>query len=141
MHTTERPPPKAPTTPRRPPTPPPPHVPCRLRLFPEHGHEVALAPDGGHDDRQPDAPPRPSARHLQGDQVLWTDPACGDRPGAPAAEASHQVAPPAAPHAARVRGTAPACGDRRGAPVEEASHPVGTPAGVEPSLQAHRRPP
>src|SRR5829696_3632067 len=68
-----------------------PHVPHPVHFFSEHGHEVTLAPDGGYDERQAEDTPRQSAWHLQGDQVLRTDPARGDRPGAPVEEASHPV--------------------------------------------------
>src|SRR5215217_2066966 len=68
-----------------------PHVAHPVRSFSEHGQEVTLAPDAGHDERQADDTPRPSARHLQGYQVPRTDPARGERRGAPVEEASHQV--------------------------------------------------
>src|SRR5215217_9225057 len=68
-----------------------PHVAHPVHFFSEHGHEVTLAPDGGYDERQAEDTPRQSAWHLQGDQVLRTDPARGDRRGAPVEEASHPV--------------------------------------------------
>src|SRR5829696_10145433 len=68
-----------------------PHVLHPVHSFSEHGHEVTLAPDGGHDERQADDTPRPSAGHLQGYQVPRTEPARGKCRGAPVEEASHQV--------------------------------------------------
>ena len=51
-----------------------PHVAHPVRLLPEHGHEIALAPDVGHHEREADVPTRAPARHLEGDEVIRTDP-------------------------------------------------------------------
>src|SRR5215207_4048024 len=68
-----------------------PHVAHPVHSFSEHGNEVTLSPEAGHDERQADDTPRPSAPHLQGDQVPRTTPARGECRGAPVEEASHQV--------------------------------------------------
>src|SRR5215208_6393548 len=67
------------------------HVPHPVRLLPEHRNQITLAPDDGHDKRQADDTPRPSARHLQGDQVLRSDPEPVERGRTSVEEASHPV--------------------------------------------------
>ena len=64
--------------------------------LPEHGHEVALAPHVGHDERQAHGPAGPPARHLQGDEVVRADPARGERSGEPVGEVRDPIGASAA---------------------------------------------
>src|SRR5215217_3735463 len=56
------------------------HVPHPVHFLSQHGHEIALASNDGHDERQTDDATGAPARHLEGDQVIRSNPAridCG----------------------------------------------------------------
>src|ERR687898_1735519 len=50
------------------------HVAHPVHVLSEHGHQVALASNDNHDERQADGSAGPPARYLEGDEVIRRDP-------------------------------------------------------------------
>src|SRR5215207_3663910 len=70
------------------------HVSLPVRVLSQHGHEVALTVNDGHDERQADDTTGPPARHLESDQIVWTDSARRECCGASVEDACHPIGTP-----------------------------------------------
>src|SRR3712207_4470723 len=67
------------------------HVPHPVHFLSEHGHEVALASNENHDERYTDDLARPTAWHLEGDQVIRSDSERMECGPASVEDACHQI--------------------------------------------------